>query len=175
MSIFSTITKGMADGAETLQANFAKLASAISNIADDGTMTVDKLNVGNLGVNGDARNLNVVTNPNLGVTWTSAANGLQNGTYVIRVKNGWVSIAMRWQTTSSYNYAADTLIGTLDGTGVPLPWGTAAAVGTVTNISSASAVGGVFQIKTNGEMTLNTNNITTPANEYMWAIITYPY
>lgn len=53
MTLFSTITKGMADGAETLQANFAKLATAITSIGDDGTMTVPKLNVDNLAVSGD--------------------------------------------------------------------------------------------------------------------------
>ena len=53
MTLFSTITKGMADGAETLQANFAKLATAITSIGDDGTMTVPKLNVTNLAVSGD--------------------------------------------------------------------------------------------------------------------------
>lgn len=53
MTLFSTITKGMADGAETLQANFAKLAKAITSIGDDGTMTVPNLNVTNLAVSGD--------------------------------------------------------------------------------------------------------------------------
>ena len=52
MTLFSTITKGMADGAETLQANFAKLATAITSIGDDGTMTVPKLSVDNLAVTG---------------------------------------------------------------------------------------------------------------------------
>lgn len=52
MTLFSTITKGMADGAETLQANFAKLAKAITSIGDDGTMTVPKLSVDNLEVDG---------------------------------------------------------------------------------------------------------------------------
>lgn len=56
MSLFTTITKGMADGAEALQANFAKLATAITSIGDDGTMTVPKLSVDNLAVSGDVPN-----------------------------------------------------------------------------------------------------------------------
>lgn len=51
MSVFKDITKGMADGAEALQANFAKLAKAIVSIDDTtgeiklGDVTVNKLSV----------------------------------------------------------------------------------------------------------------------------------
>lgn len=79
MTLFSTITKGMADGAETLQANFAKLAKAITSIGDDGTMTVPNLNVTNLVVNG-APNSDVVktTITASGIEWnfTRFRNGM---------------------------------------------------------------------------------------------------
>lgn len=54
MSVFQDIIKGMADGAETLQANFAKLAKAISAIDDDGTIHFGSVSAENLAVNGDA-------------------------------------------------------------------------------------------------------------------------
>ena len=79
MTLFSTITKGMADGAETLQANFAKLAKAITSIGDDGTMTVPKLSVDNLVVNGDVfKTTNTGTGS--GLNWTAYTDG--NSIYV---------------------------------------------------------------------------------------------
>ena len=51
MSVFQDIIKGMADGAETLQANFAKLAKAISAIDDDGTIHFGSVSADNLAVN----------------------------------------------------------------------------------------------------------------------------
>lgn len=54
MSVFQDIIKGMADGAEALQANFAKLAKAISSIDDDGTIHFGSVSADNLAVNGDA-------------------------------------------------------------------------------------------------------------------------
>lgn len=52
MSVFQDIIKGMADGAETLQANFAKLAKAISAIDDDGTIHFGSVSADNLAVKG---------------------------------------------------------------------------------------------------------------------------
>lgn len=54
MSVFQDIIKGMADGAEALQANFAKLAKAISAIDDDGTIHFRSVSADNLAVNGHA-------------------------------------------------------------------------------------------------------------------------
>lgn len=52
MSVFQDIIKGMADGAETLQANFAKLAKAISAIDDDGTIHFGSVSAENLAISG---------------------------------------------------------------------------------------------------------------------------
>ncbi|MBJ7680653.1 hypothetical protein HAU30_09290 [Weissella confusa] len=53
MSVFKDIIKGMADGAEALQANFAKLAKAISAIDDDGTIHFGSVSADDLAVSGD--------------------------------------------------------------------------------------------------------------------------
>lgn len=53
MSVFQDIIKGMADGAESLQANFTKLAKAISAIDDDGTIHFGSVSADKLAVNGD--------------------------------------------------------------------------------------------------------------------------
>ena len=76
MTLFSTITKGMADGAETLQANFAKLAKAITSIGDDGTMTVPNLNVTNLEVTGTPKTVTNTTTVN-GLVFTFTRVGTQ--------------------------------------------------------------------------------------------------
>ncbi|WP_373382734.1 hypothetical protein ABZM74_001777 [Weissella confusa] len=77
MTLFSTITKGMADGAETLQANFAKLAKAITSIGDDGTMTVPNLNVTNLAVTGTPQFTTTTKTFNgLTFTFTRTANSV---------------------------------------------------------------------------------------------------
>ena len=86
MTLFSTITKGMADGAETLQANFAKLATAITSIGDDGTMTVPKLNVDNLAVSGDA-------------PWTVLTSNVSGYSIQYKVVNNEVSIKVNGTAT----------------------------------------------------------------------------
>jgi hypothetical protein len=69
MSVFQDIIKGMADGAEALQANFAKLAKAISAIDDDGTIHIEKVSVNKLALSGDSSDWITATNAP-GVTGT---------------------------------------------------------------------------------------------------------
>ncbi|MCS9992350.1 hypothetical protein EFL69_04440 [Weissella confusa] len=100
MSLFTTITKGMADGAEALQANFAKLATAITSIGDDGTMTVPKLKVNNLEDNSTP----VTTNAKFTIA--------QSGGFITLTKVGrFVMMFANYAPTN--DVSANTNIGTL--------------------------------------------------------------
>ncbi|NFA02946.1 hypothetical protein [Weissella cibaria] len=130
MSVFQDIIKGMADGAETLQANFVKLAKAISAIDDDGTIHFGKVSAENLAVPGDTNNWqNAVTPSNItgtisyrvinnvlyikgygikGITGTGSTNGLFATFPDITVTNG-----DRWGIPiSGSTYMPMTLNGT---------------------------------------------------------------
>ncbi|MFL4498402.1 hypothetical protein [Weissella sp. MSCH1] len=130
MSVFQDIIKGMADGAETLQANFVKLAKAISAIDDDGTIHFGKVSAENLAVPGDTNNWqNAVTPSNItgtisyrvinnvlyikgygikGITGTGSTNGLFATFPDITVTNG-----DRWGIpVSGSTYMPMTLNGT---------------------------------------------------------------
>lgn len=81
MSVFQDIIKGMADGAEALQANFAKLAKAISAIDDDGTIHFGSVSADNLAVPGDTNGWqNAVTPSN--ITGTISYRVINNVLYV---------------------------------------------------------------------------------------------
>lgn len=85
MSVFQDIIKGMADGAEALQANFAKLAKAISAIDDDGTIHFGSVSADNLAVSG--------TLPDTPWTNVQLRNGY-SGTVSYRIKSGIVFIQL---------------------------------------------------------------------------------
>ncbi|MFP7467569.1 hypothetical protein SFC41_02455 [Weissella cibaria] len=85
MSVFQDIIKGMADGAEALQANFAKLAKAISAIDDDGTIHFGSVSADNLAVSG--------TLPDTPWTNVQLRSGY-SGTVSYRIKSGIVFIQL---------------------------------------------------------------------------------
>ena len=86
MSVFKEIIKGMADGAEALQANFAKLAKAIVSIDDTtGAIELGDVTVNNLAVNGMP--LNTVKSASFQMWSSSTTTAYRVGNVVTLINN----------------------------------------------------------------------------------------
>lgn len=142
MSVFQDIIKGMADGAETLQANFAKLAKAISAIDDDGTIHFGSVSAENLAVTGTPKSEPI------------KSSIFQEGGYVIQ-SGSTVQVLFRVTPNQSFSSAGDTTIGTLpDGFSLPAA---NPATGFVIDVTSGSNIGSL-RVYTNGTITINMNS-----------------
>lgn len=132
MSVFQDIIKGMADGAEALQANFAKLAKAISAIDDDGTIHFGSVSADNLAVNGTALQ-QVAT---FTVSGDNIANTTATGTvyklgkmYVYDFKGMSINVSAQMTAGTFYTINLTAQTGTLP---TATPW---IAMSAATNIS----------------------------------------
>lgn len=167
MSVFQDIIKGMADGAEALQANFAKLAKAISAIDDDGTIHFGKVSAENLAVSGtgfsDVSNGSVALNSSAG---DITANYRMNGRIVTIIFAG-------NSNSSTPSWESSTKIGSIPD-GLPTPFGVVAARGILLDVTSGSNFASI-QVNSNRDILLNANGNTAGNTHYWEGEITYMF